>query len=1288
MKETLFPSSIQDALLNSNLELSGWPAPAGISNSAPHWTESHERQPLLYTLASSQQVSGHVVQSSVYRNSPSLDVLLHLSRPNKHLNHATANHTGSDRKSAHGHSVSNAHEHLSAVIAEEVGDTTEESVGTGEPKPTTDSVRATSATHNTASSSSASSQQAHRNSASDAPSDLCAIVAACYLPAVTPTGTPVFNPTSGHCRIGSCPLTAQDACLVRLTLPADWWPPVNLDVLPQVASASSRSKPPRPATANVGYAAVHTGHCGQTRLHQRLLHRLQTPEVNDAATQPLRQHVKKAHSEQSSGSHVKHEAASSSHGHEHDHSHVKSSSQVPQQHAAQYSHPLPPVFVEPLGQVQLKPFAGAYEELTSDDIIRVLIPQGPLRPRSRLHIPVCYRYHREYPLFAFALRVKVRAGLRLLGARLAARSTATSASDNLIGKVQPGNNRRKNRLLAEYNRLNAPQDWRIAVEIGSKQTQATVTARVKRSPDTGGTAANLKDAEDASIDDEPDELNDDLEEFDDDLMALMPATCREVFTLLIEVDDRVDQLDSGRIVFQLLYLSEFVDSPSSAAASSESGRTVTKVEANQTATNGRTPIRRDFERDSSKLTTKLDLRKDEIRSLLAISRSRHLLNTAIFTGRQIVQPLQVFVVSEAGKFGEVTLQASCTSEDESVLKVSPSCSSLYLDGTESRPSTNATVLIKYGSYAGQASFQVWMPKLPLEIALSDSKLNAIDRWLTPHIRRKESISHRKLIGAKHSSHSTLSTANRVFTTGSNSSPPAHFSSHGSRPSVEPRQHASDTDCRPRYQQTYVDVFARFFTADPQSGREYSLLGRKHAFKITSLVQNHFRLSDTRVAAIRGRTVEGLTAGRTQLQLLSPLNGRLLGSQSITVTDEKVRIDRLNVRLVTGVSLQVRPQLTPATTSAQPGGTSKSNSGHHGPSFTHWPQPALWSVTARVSGQLRAQYQEGLLDIRMRFSDGSELALPDATDADYALRVNTFESPALAYAPSLAAPGQPRLLALRSASAVPLLLQVHPSQQCDRPHRLAASPTNEAHNIINAGAVSLDAPLAEHTMLVDVSIVTTSADNAPEVTQHVQNDAHSATGSGQQVRWHTSGSDSNDQLRSAAHLARAVHLIREPQVLARHQQMYDNRDGLWPTTGGTWVALIAMCMFAMVAIALLVHRQRTTGMFAPNTARPATTVTAVKPSDPDGGDSNRPPSDDVATDSLTNSRLISVQKVWGELRTFGAKCAAGLNDRLSDGGPVYTSNDGSVKLRENPCNQFDRKHHFHCPLLFNQSTINN
>lgn len=54
-----------------------------------------------------------------------------------------------------------------------------------------------------------------------------------------------------------------------------------------------------------------------------------------------------------------------------------------------------------------------------------------------------------------------------------------------------------------------------------------------------------------------------------------------------------------------------------------------------------------------------------------------------------------------------------------------------MDGSEIRGSSNASVLVKYGTYTGLARFTVWMPEFPLEVSVSDARLNQIKSWKVP-----------------------------------------------------------------------------------------------------------------------------------------------------------------------------------------------------------------------------------------------------------------------------------------------------------------------------------------------------------------------------------------------------------------------------------------------------------------------------------------------------------------------------------------------------------------------------
>jgi len=56
---------------------------------------------------------------------------------------------------------------------------------------------------------------------------------------------------------------------------------------------------------------------------------------------------------------------------------------------------------------------------------------------------------------------------------------------------------------------------------------------------------------------------------------------------------------------------------------------------------------------------------------------------------------------------------------------------VYVDGSEIRGSSNASVLVKYGTYTGLAKFTVWMPEFPLEVNVADFRLSQVKGWKVP-----------------------------------------------------------------------------------------------------------------------------------------------------------------------------------------------------------------------------------------------------------------------------------------------------------------------------------------------------------------------------------------------------------------------------------------------------------------------------------------------------------------------------------------------------------------------------
>lgn len=57
-----------------------------------------------------------------------------------------------------------------------------------------------------------------------------------------------------------------------------------------------------------------------------------------------------------------------------------------------------------------------------------------------------------------------------------------------------------------------------------------------------------------------------------------------------------------------------------------------------------------------------------------------MVNTAVLSGKQAAIPMRIFSVMEGGNLNDVTSSSYCLSAEPRVLKASPTCSSIYVDG--------------------------------------------------------------------------------------------------------------------------------------------------------------------------------------------------------------------------------------------------------------------------------------------------------------------------------------------------------------------------------------------------------------------------------------------------------------------------------------------------------------------------------------------------------------------------------------------------------------------------------
>ncbi|MBN3296120.1 T132C protein, partial [Amia calva] len=252
-----------------------------------------------------------------------------------------------------------------------------------------------------------------------------------------------------------------------------------------------------------------------------------------------------------------------------------------------------------------------------------------------------------------------------------------------------------------------------------------------------------------------------------------------------------------------------------------------------------------------------------------------ILNTAVLTGKKVVVPVRVVAVEDNGSVTDVSDLTDCRSTDEEVLKVSDRCDYVFVNGKEMRGRVRMAVNFSYAYLSAQLEMTVWIPRLPLQIEVSDTELSQVKGWRVPIATNK-------------------------------------------RPSWDSEEEEDDRKgkgCMLQFQHALVRVLTHFVAeqADPREQLAY-FLGSDWQVDITELVRYFLKVEEPRIARLQaGRVLAGRDVGVTTIQVLSPLSDSILAEKTVTVLDDKVAITELGVQLVTGLSLSL--QLSPGSNRA-------------------------------------------------------------------------------------------------------------------------------------------------------------------------------------------------------------------------------------------------------------------------------------------------------------------------------------------------------------------------------------
>ncbi|XP_038868850.1 transmembrane protein 132D [Salvelinus namaycush] len=251
-----------------------------------------------------------------------------------------------------------------------------------------------------------------------------------------------------------------------------------------------------------------------------------------------------------------------------------------------------------------------------------------------------------------------------------------------------------------------------------------------------------------------------------------------------------------------------------------------------------------------------------------------ILNTAVLTGKKVVLPVRTVAVEEDGSVTDVSDFTNCSSTDEDILKVSDRCDYVFVNGKEMKGKVRMMVNFTYSYLSAQLEMNVWIPRLPLQIEVSDTELSQIKGWRVPIMTNKR-----------------LSW------------------------NSDEEEDKKGKGCMLQFQHALVRVITHFIAeqSDPREPQVY-FLGSDWQVDVTRLVRHFLKVEDPRIARLQaGRVLSGQDMGTTSIQVFSPLSDSLLAEKTVTVVNNKVTITELGVQLVTGLALSL--QLSPGSNRA-------------------------------------------------------------------------------------------------------------------------------------------------------------------------------------------------------------------------------------------------------------------------------------------------------------------------------------------------------------------------------------
>ncbi|XP_056412495.1 transmembrane protein 132E isoform X1 [Hyla sarda] len=345
--------------------------------------------------------------------------------------------------------------------------------------------------------------------------------------------------------------------------------------------------------------------------------------------------------------------------------------------------------------------------------------------------------------------------------------------------------------------------------------------------------------------------------------------------------------------------------------------------------------------EMEKAVTELTVIQKDIRAIVPLAMDTEIINTAILTGRTVAIPVKVLAIEVSGVITDITSYTECKSSNEDIIKVSSSCDYVFVSGKETRGSMNAQAIFTYEHLNAPLEMTVWVPKLPLSIELSDTKLSQIKGWRIPIL-------------------------------------PEHRSVRDSDDDDDEEDRKLNRGCTLQYQHATLQVFTQFHTTSSEgTDQVITMLGPNWLVEVTDLVNDFMQVEDPKIAEmVDSNTLAGREPGTTVFKVVSPLMEAVLGETTITVTEEKVSIVELQAQVISGLTLSL----------------------HASPGNSH-------TIIAKTTAQHLLKYpkQEALLNLWLTFSDGTSAPLSLYDPKDYTLALTSLDEKVVSVSPERSFP---------------------------------------------------------------------------------------------------------------------------------------------------------------------------------------------------------------------------------------------------------------------------------------------